>query len=438
MFDTAKTTTEASLLLWMLAAGVAMLAAFVSLGWVREAQREQGWRAQWQGLLLAAASMGAGITSCMVLALSAAALPFLLGYATAGALGLWPLAMLACLPACAWLIRRPGVAATLGSALLLTVTSLGVQAAWLDSVGFRPGLIWRVEFMATAGLLLAFGLVAGVWVSFSDAARVGRRRRLWRLGGALLVGLGLLAGQEVFMAGAGLLAQVGSAHKDEASAAALSLVAGVVVPLVLVALAVDLELRRWQRLRGRSGKGSSSAQPAAGLGAQAAAGRRGSRSARLSAQAAAAQALAEMSKARTLAQAQADEAALSRRGKRRRRSGAPDSVDSGLPRSRSRSRRRAGEAESSALDAAPADETDSGDTVPAVLATSGRLAALPRRREPAPPVAADAPSTPAAGAAPAVPSQPVPPAAAAAQVVPPAVDPAPAAPGNRQSNGAGR
>lgn len=449
MFDTAKTTTESSLLLWMLAAGVAMLAAYVSLGWVREAQRQEGWREQWKGLLLASASMGAGITSCMVLALSAAALPFQLGYPVSRAVGLWPLAMLACLPACAWLIRSQGVVATLGSGLLLAVTALGAQAAWLDSVGFRPGIIWRLEFMAAAGMLLAFGLIAGVWVSYSDAARAGRRRRMWRVGGATLVGLALLAGQEIFMAGAGLLAQVGSVYKNEVSAALLSLVAGVVVPLALAVMVVDLELRRRQRRRGRSGKGSSSAQAAEGLGAQAAAGVRGSRSARLSAQATAAQALAEMSQARTLEQAQADEAALGRRGKRRRRSGVPavhpglpEGVDADSPRGRARSRRRAGgEGASSSFDAAAqaeVDDAEAGDTVPAVLDTSGSLAGTAARREPARPAAAEAIGTPAASPEPAAGLQVVPSAAEAVDAARTAPGPSPAGPGGLQPEPAGR
>lgn len=392
MFDTAKSTSESSLLLWMLAAAVAMFAAYVSLGWVREAQREPGWRTSWKGLLLASGCMGAGISSCMVLALSAAALPFPLGYPVSHALGLWPLAMLACVPACAWLIRSQGVVATLGSGLLLAIAALGTQAAWLDAVGFRPGIIWRLEFMAAAGVLLVLGLVAGVWVSYSVAARTGRRRRLWRIGGATLVGLTLVAGQEVFMAGAGLLAQVGSVYKDHVPAALLCLVAGVVVPLAMAVMAVDLEMRRRQRRRHRS-KGGSSAAPGGAQGALSSHAERldpsrsqPSRSGLLSSQEAAQQALADMSKARTAvgrASAEAGSAAGSGRGKRRRRSGGgggggassgeassgsgqrpgrsesadaeteADAGDVGAPRSRGRSRRSATAAAASQADAGP-------------------------------------------------------------------------------------
>ena len=94
-------TSESSLLLWMLAAAVAMFAAYVSLGWVREAQRQPRLRDSWKGLLLASCTMGAGISSCVVLALSSEALPFPLGYPLPRVLLLWAAAMLACLPACA-------------------------------------------------------------------------------------------------------------------------------------------------------------------------------------------------------------------------------------------------------------------------------------------------------------------------------------------------
>jgi uncharacterized membrane protein YfcA len=59
-----------------------------------------------------------------------------------------------------------------------------------------------------------------------------------------------MAGQEILMAGAGLLAQVGSVYQREVPAALLCLAGGVVVPLVLSVMALDLELRRRARRRG--------------------------------------------------------------------------------------------------------------------------------------------------------------------------------------------
>ena len=54
MNDATSNTSESSLLLWMLAAMVGMLATYVSLGWVREGQRKPALRDSWRVVLLAA------------------------------------------------------------------------------------------------------------------------------------------------------------------------------------------------------------------------------------------------------------------------------------------------------------------------------------------------------------------------------------------------
>lgn len=245
----------------MLAAAVAVFAAHVSLGWVREIQRLPSLRESWRGLLLASATMGAGITSCVVLALSAEALPFPLGYQLTRVLLLWAVAMVACLPACYWLMRNQGLLATVGSGVLLAPVAVGVQASWVFAVGFRPGITWRPEFVIAAVIFMLLGITAAMWISYSGPSRKGRRRQLWRLGGAAMLGLSLVAGQEILIAGAGLLAQVGSVYKDHVPAALVCLVAGVIVPLVFSVLAVDLELRRRQRRRRRSKEAGSTLTP---------------------------------------------------------------------------------------------------------------------------------------------------------------------------------
>jgi NO-binding membrane sensor protein with MHYT domain len=250
MTESAAHTSESSLLLWMLAAAVGMLATYVALGWVREAQRRPALRESWRAVLLSAASMGTGICCAMVLALSAEALVFPLGYPLGRVFLLWGAAMLGCMPACFLLVRSQRVLAILGAGALLAALAAGVQMGWVWAVGFRPGVIWRMEFVAVAGVFLLMGFAAATWISFSAAAREGRRRQLWRLGGAALLGLSLMAGQEILMAGAGLLAQVGSVYQREVPAALLCLAGGVVVPLVLSVMALDLELRRRARRRG--------------------------------------------------------------------------------------------------------------------------------------------------------------------------------------------
>lgn len=257
MNPAAANTSESSLLLWVLAAAVGMLAAHVCLGWVRDSQRHPEWRASWRGVLLASCALGTGVSSAMVLALSAEALAFPLGYPLPRVLMLWGLAMLGSVPGCYWMIRSQGLVALLGGGTLLTALAASVQAGWVWAVGFRPGVVWHTEFVVIAVGFMLLGIITAMWVAFSEAAQSGRRRHLWRLGGAMLFGLTLMAGQEVLMAGAGLLAQVGSVYQREVSGALLSLVAGVLVPLVLSMQVLGLELRRRSRRhRGREGSDS--------------------------------------------------------------------------------------------------------------------------------------------------------------------------------------
>ncbi len=251
-------SSESSILLWILATAIAMFAAHVSLGWIRDVQRAPSMREAWPGLLFGAASLGTGVASCMVLALSAEALAFPLGYPLGRVLMLWVLAMVGCLPVCIWLQRSQGWLATLACGLLLAGVALGSQAGWVMAVGFRPGIAWRIEFVIGAACVLGIGFCAAIWAAFSPASRKGRRRKLWRVGAAALLGLSLMAGQEVLLSGVGLASQVGSVYKNHVPAAILCLFAGVIVPLAFSMMAVDLELRRRQQRRHRVRKDSPS------------------------------------------------------------------------------------------------------------------------------------------------------------------------------------
>lgn len=257
----AQTSTESSLLLLMLAAAVVVFAAHVSLGWIREGQRQPNLKQGWRSLLQAAFSLGTGLSSCAVLALSSEALPFPLGYQLSRVMLLWGGSVLACVPTCYWLMRSQGVVAVLGSGALLATVTAGVQAAWVQAAGFRPGVLWRTEFVVAAVVLLLLGLTVAVGIANSTPALKGRRRQLWRFGGAAMLGLAVVVGQEVLLAGAGLLAQVGSLYKSHVPASVVCLAAGAVLPLLQSVMAIDLELRRRARRRRRSKAAPSSRMP---------------------------------------------------------------------------------------------------------------------------------------------------------------------------------
>lgn len=260
MNPSATTVAESSLLLWFLGVFVAVLAAHVMLGWVRQGMHQPGLRAGWRGLLLAGLVFGSGICSAMVLSLAAEALPFRLGFRWRAVPLLWLGASVAALPALALLSRRQGWFALGFAAVWLAVVALVVQSGWIWAVGFRPGVTWRPEFQASALVVATLGVFAALYLCFIGGGREGRRRQLWRVGAAALLALSLVAAQEIVMAGAGLLAQVGAVYHREVPASVLSLLGGVIVPLLLVVMTLDLAMRRRQRkrdLRRRHGRGGT-------------------------------------------------------------------------------------------------------------------------------------------------------------------------------------
>lgn len=235
--------SDSSLLLWLSAALVALLAAYLFVGWTRRAQMREGWRNVLGPVLLAASALGLGMSSSMVLALSAEALSFPLGYSWAilPALVLGP--MVACIPP-AWLLSRRQNWLALGvCGLWLAAVALSVQAGWILAAGLRPGIRWQFLIIGAAAALATVGFISSLWVAYSEAASQSANRVLWRVGAASLIVLTLIAGQEVVISSVGLLTQVGSIYQRQASSTWLCLVAGALLPTLMAALALDLSLR---------------------------------------------------------------------------------------------------------------------------------------------------------------------------------------------------
>jgi NO-binding membrane sensor protein with MHYT domain len=261
MNEQASSIDESSLLLWLLAAMVALLAAHVGLAWVREGQRQPRLQQRWPALAIAAATLGTGLCATMVLGLSAEALGFQIGYRTAAAPVLWLLAMAGSLPVAAWLMHDQRTPAKIGAGVVLGALAAAVQAGWIAAAGFQPGINWPVGYVASAAGAMAVAATVALGLAFSDASKEGRYRQYWRVGAAVLLGLGVLAGQEILIYGVDLSAQVGSASRRELSATVLCLACGALVPLVLAVMALHIEMRRRpMRRRGQSTRTTS--QPA--------------------------------------------------------------------------------------------------------------------------------------------------------------------------------
>lgn len=243
--------TEFSVVLWALGGLVAGLAVHLGQGWVRMAQRGVSLRQEWRALLLASAVLGLGLGAALELGMQALPLPFPVGYRWLSVALLVPVALLACAPAVvAVMLGGQGAHALLvllGSGVLLAAATLALQVGGVWAAGFRPGVLWHAELVAAAGVLLAVGLALAQWMGHAAGFQDSRRRALWRVGAAALAALTVMAGQQVMALAAGLQTQGASSFNGELPGTVLSLVCGVALPLVLVALILDLWLRRHQR-----------------------------------------------------------------------------------------------------------------------------------------------------------------------------------------------
>jgi NO-binding membrane sensor protein with MHYT domain len=244
---------DSSMLLWLMSGVVALLASYLFIGWVRRAQSAGRWPARLGLAVLAGGSLGLGLSSSMVLAMSAEALAFPLGYRWLLVPALYGGPMLACIPVAWWLSRRQNWLALIAAGLLIGLVAVALQAGWLYAAGLRPGLRWNLPLVGAAAGVAIVGFTAALWLAYSDASGAGARKTLWRVGGAVMMTLTLVSGQEVMLTAVGLLAQVGSIYQREATSTLLCLVSGALVPTVMAALALDLVLRnQGERRRHRS------------------------------------------------------------------------------------------------------------------------------------------------------------------------------------------
>lgn len=242
---------EFSIFMWALGGLVAGLAVHLGQGWVRMAQRDASLRQAWRALLLASVVLGLGLSAALELGMHALPLAFPVGYRWLSVALLLPGALLACAPAVvAVALGGQGASARLAllaSGALLAAATLALQAGWVWAAGFRPGALWRGELVAAAAVLATVGLALAQWMGHGDAFQDSRRRALWRVGAAALAALTVMACQQLMALAAGLQAQAASSYTGELQGMALSLVSGVVMPLLLLALILDLWLRRHQR-----------------------------------------------------------------------------------------------------------------------------------------------------------------------------------------------
>ena len=237
------------MLMWFLAAISAIMTASICQGWLRQAQLTPTLKKNWKASIIGAAVLGTGFTTAVVLALAAEALPFPLGYRLRDVPLLWLGSMIAFWPPLALLGCRFRWPAVIAGGVLLGIVTVLLPLGWINAAGLRPGVTWRYEAGAAAAFTAVAGMCIALLLTFSESAHVSRRRPMVSLGAALLMGLTVLASQQILMAGTNLPAQVGSVFRTEVPSSLLCLVMGVLVPLVWSLLLLDLRLRRQEQRR---------------------------------------------------------------------------------------------------------------------------------------------------------------------------------------------
>jgi hypothetical protein len=241
-------------MLWALSAVIVLLASHVLLGWVRQAQAVAAERRHWFAIAMAAGAFGTALSAAVALSLSGESLAFQMGYQRLSALGIWLGSVALLLPVAALLAFWPSLLACLAAGVLSGAIATLVAAGWVTAAGFRPGIIWNRELLLASWLVCSTGFSAAFALGFPRAERAQHYRYSWRIAAAALMALSFVASLALVIMGAGLPTQVGSIYRHELSGTTVSLLGGGILPLVLVMMIVDLEVRRRQRRRVRRKK----------------------------------------------------------------------------------------------------------------------------------------------------------------------------------------
>lgn len=236
--------------MWALSALIVWMAAHVMLGWMRQAQEEWEWDFdRWRQVVIGGATFGTALSVAIPLGLAGEALSFPIGYHPLAALGLWSgtvvgVTLLVLVPV--W--REEGASAA-GAGLLLGLAMTGLQIAWIQAVGFRPGIQWDPVFIGAAALVSAAGTGTAMAMAFPYGDRARHYSYSWRIAAAGLMGLSFLAGYALLLFAADLPTQIGSVYRHELPGTAISLLGGGLLPIMLLLMVMDLETRRRQRRR---------------------------------------------------------------------------------------------------------------------------------------------------------------------------------------------
>ncbi len=245
--------SDYAIVLWLAATAVAALTAHLGLGWLARARRQASFVEAAGAQLVSAAVLGTGACASAILAVLADGLHFAIGFGAVAAIVIWMGAIIGSIVLVAGLTYSSRWWMVLLAALGFAALGAGLQVAWVWAAGFRPGVLWNWPLVATGASIIVIGGLIGLSASgMQGSRRQYDAQRLVRRGASLLLGLSLMAGQQITLSAADLGSQKGSVYRNQVPGVLIGVGCGVLVPLTFLMLSVDLSLRNHRRQRSLS------------------------------------------------------------------------------------------------------------------------------------------------------------------------------------------
>jgi NO-binding membrane sensor protein with MHYT domain len=145
--------------------------------------------------------------------------------------------------------RNPSRLAVVGGGVLLGIGVALLQMAAVAAVDAEPGIEWELAGVVLAALVATIGAAGALRLVFRGAGRHGRHRHLLRWVASGFVAITVTLAQSLVLAGAGLPGQTGSLASEDLPPIVAVAIAGVVVPMGLIAALLQLWLLRETRRR---------------------------------------------------------------------------------------------------------------------------------------------------------------------------------------------
>ncbi|MDE1950513.1 MAG: hypothetical protein KGL43_07080 [Burkholderiales bacterium] len=245
---------EAGPLPVLLAIFVVALGAHVALGYLRQIERDRERRPVAAPFYVAMASfsLGSAVWSAAILCISTLDVSFSIGYSKTGLALAWLVSLLGALLPLALLARWKRAPAVGAAGLLLACSVVYTAMRLVDALGLQPQFRWGLDALALSFPAVAAGAIAGIWIGLAHDPRGRTRRRWWRFGAAMMIGFTTVVGLSLVLAAVPLGVEVASEFQKDVPRLVAGLGGGMMVPLVLAALALDLHMRQ---LRGHRSAG---------------------------------------------------------------------------------------------------------------------------------------------------------------------------------------